>query len=73
MKAGRPRRKRSKTPKVKQGAQRTSKSYKTLWRTTTDSNETSQFEPTHRLLLSALRYWEVEHDLIEERIAAMGR
>jgi hypothetical protein len=24
-----------------------------------------------RLLLSALKYWEVEHDLIEERLAAM--
>ena len=28
-------------------------------------------ERTDRLLLSALRYWEVEHDLIEERVAAI--
>ena len=26
-----------------------------------------------RLLLSALKYWEVEHDLIEERLAAIRR
>jgi len=26
-------------------------------------------EPPDRLLLSALRYWEVERDLIEERLA----
>jgi hypothetical protein len=28
-------------------------------------------EPSDRLLLSALKYWEVERDLIEERLAAM--
>jgi hypothetical protein len=27
-----------------------------------------QTEKTDRLLLSSLRYWEVEHDLIEERL-----
>jgi hypothetical protein len=32
---------------------------------------TTQFESTHSLLLSSLRYWEVERDLIEERIAAL--
>ena len=28
-------------------------------------------EPPDRLLLSALKYWEVERDLIDERLAAM--
>jgi hypothetical protein len=36
-----------------------------------DNDDTSQFESTHSLLLSSLRYWEVERDLIEERIAAL--
>ena len=30
-------------------------------------------EEIDRLLLSSLRYWEVERDLIEERVAAIGR
>jgi hypothetical protein len=33
--------------------------------------ESAEFEETDRLLLSALRYWEVQRDLIEERIAAI--
>jgi endonuclease/exonuclease/phosphatase family metal-dependent hydrolase len=33
--------------------------------------ESAELEETDRLLLSALRYWEVQHDLIEERIAAI--
>jgi hypothetical protein len=35
-------------------------------------DESAEFEETDRLLLSALRYWEVQHDLIEERIAAIS-
>jgi hypothetical protein len=34
-------------------------------------DESAELEETDRLLLSALRYWEVRHDLIEERIAAI--
>jgi len=34
-------------------------------------DESAEFEETDRLLLSALRYWEVQHDLIEKRIAAI--
>ena len=30
-------------------------------------------ETTHSLLLASLKFWEIERDLIEERIAAMGR
>jgi hypothetical protein len=31
-------------------------------------DDDDQAEKTERLLLSSLRYWEVEHDLIEERL-----
>jgi hypothetical protein len=37
---------------------------------TTDRDETLQKEQADRLLLSALNYWEVKRDLIEERLAA---
>jgi hypothetical protein len=33
-----------------------------------DVDESAQDEEIDRLLLSSLRYWEVEHDLIEERL-----
>jgi hypothetical protein len=36
-------------------------------------DENSQVEPTHSLLFSSLRYWEVERDLIEERTAGIRR
>jgi hypothetical protein len=48
-----------------------SKRHKILQRVMRGDSNTNQFEPTHSLLLSALRYWEVEHDLIEERVAAL--
>jgi len=38
-----------------------------------NDNESAQAEEIDRLLLSSLRYWEVERDLIDERVAAMGR
>jgi hypothetical protein len=38
-----------------------------------DDNESAQAEEIDRLLLSSLRFWEVERDLIEERVAATGR
>jgi len=38
-----------------------------------DDNEAAQAQETDRLLLSSLRFWEVERDLIEERMAAMSR
>jgi len=37
-----------------------------------DADESAQDEEIDRLLLSSLRYWEVEHDLIEERIEQIG-
>jgi hypothetical protein len=33
-------------------------------------DDDDQAEKTDRLLLSSLRYWEVERDLIEERMGA---
>ncbi len=36
-------------------------------------DESPDAEQTDRLLLSSLRFWEVERDLIEERMAARGR
>jgi hypothetical protein len=38
---------------------------------TIERDESLQGEQSDRLLLSALKYWEVERDLIEERLAAM--
>jgi hypothetical protein len=35
------------------------------------ANEFVGCDPPDRLLLSALKYWEVERDLIEERLTAM--
>jgi len=37
-----------------------------------DDNESAEAEGIDRLLLSALKFWEVERDLIEERRAAKG-
>jgi hypothetical protein len=37
------------------------------------NGECAELEPTDRLLASALRFWEVERDLIEERLAAKRR
>ncbi len=61
------------TSKSKQRRQTPSKSYKVLAREMTDNDKANQVEPTHSLLLSSLRFWEVERDLIEERKAASDR
>jgi hypothetical protein len=73
MKTGRPTHSRSRKSKSKQGAQRAGKNYEALQDAITNDDETIPLEPTHSLLLSSLRYWEVERDLIEERIAARVR
>ena len=67
MKARRSRRMRVKS---KRGS---AKRQKATRRTTVDDADISQIDPTHSLLLSSLRFWEVERDLIEERVAAMSR
>ena len=38
-----------------------------------DDIESAEAEEIDRLLVSSLRFWEVERDLIEERMAAMSR
>jgi hypothetical protein len=71
MGSARTRRIRSRTSKSKRRAQKPSKHYKGLPCAMLHDDATTQFESTHSLLLSSLRYWEVERDLIEERIAAL--
>ena len=39
---------------------------------TIDENESAEAAEIDRLLLSSLRFWEVERDLIEERLQARG-
>jgi hypothetical protein len=38
-----------------------------------DDDESAQAEEIDRLLLSSLKFWEVERDLIEERMATSRR
>ena len=68
MAAGRRRRIRL---KFKRKPQRPAKAQKASRRAMTEDHDISQLEPTCSLLLSSLRYWEVERDLIEERIATL--
>jgi hypothetical protein len=43
-----------------------------LWPKTVGADESAQAEEIDSLLLSSLRYWEVERDLIDERMAQLG-
>jgi hypothetical protein len=72
MRAGRLKRRRLRTSRSKLRLRKVSKRSKASLHAIADDHETTQ-EPAHSLLLSSLRYWEVERDLIEERIAAMAR
>jgi hypothetical protein len=62
---------RWRTSKSRRRQQKTSKRFGASQPERIDYDESAEFEETDRLLLSALRYWEVQHDLIEERIAAI--
>ena len=73
MRAGRPKRVRSRAAKSKRRLQRPDKRDKALPRAMANRGEVTQFEPTHSLLLSSLKFWEVERDLIDERVAALSR
>jgi len=73
MESRRSRRLNLRTSKSKQTGLRQSKNYEVLAREMTDDDQANQVEPTHSLLLSSLRFWEVERDLIEERKAAINR
>ena len=63
-------------PRGRHGKWRRAKSRRKLERTAKDSgpntldpDESLRCDEHDRLLLSALKYWEVERDLIEERLA----
>ena len=66
--APRPRRGRWRRAKARRKLQ---KAAKNSGQKTTALNETLHRDQPDRLLLSALKYWEVERDLIEERLADM--
>ena len=59
------------TAKSKRRRQRWSKRSEP-WRPEKMNGESAEPEPTDRLLVSALRFWEVKRNLIEERLAARG-
>jgi hypothetical protein len=71
MRAGRLRRRRLRTASSKRSVRKSSKSSNASPRVIADDQQPTQVEPAHSLLLSSLRYWEVERDLIEERIAGI--
>lgn len=73
MGATKPKRAKWRKLKFKRRPQKLSKRSETSWPETIDDDESAQAEEIDRLLLSSLRYWEVERELIEERVAAMGR
>ena len=73
MEAGRSRRIGVRRPKSKRRAQRSSKRYEVARGEMAHDDESPEVEPTHSLLFSSLRYWEVERDLIEERTAGIRR
>jgi len=61
-------------PKSKGRSQTSSRCFLgALWPETVDGEESDQAEEIDSLLLSSLKYWEVEHDLIEERLEQLGR
>jgi len=73
MGAGKRRRMRSRKSKSGRTLQKSNKRSEALWPEPMDDDESAQAEEIDRLLLSSLRYWEVERDLIEERMVASRR
>jgi hypothetical protein len=71
MGAARSRGVRGRTSKSRRRSQKTSERFGASQPERIEYDESAEFKQTDRLLLSALRYWEVQHDLIEERIAAV--
>ena len=67
MEAIRPKRAKWRTLKFKRRPRKLSKRSGPSQPETMNDNEAEQID---RLLLSSLRFWEVEHDLIEERLQA---
>ena len=72
---GAERRKGMSSRKTKSGRtlQRSSKPSEPLWREPMGDDESAEGEDIDRLLLSSLKFWEVERDLIEERMATNRR
>jgi len=71
MGAGRSRSARWRTSNSVRKQQKTSKRFGASQSERIEYDESAEFEETDRLLLSALNYWEVQRDLIEERIPAI--
>jgi hypothetical protein len=65
-------RRRWRISKSKRSRQRSSKPSEPWRLETSDDNGSCAGEGIDKLLLSALRYWEVKRDLIEERREARG-
>jgi hypothetical protein len=72
MGAIRPKQAKWRTSKFKRRQRKLSKRLGTSRPETMDDNESAQAEEIDRLLLWSLRSWEVERDLIEERLEARG-
>ncbi len=66
-------RRRCRTPKSKRKSQQSSKRSEGWRPKIMNGYESVEAEENDRLLLSSLKYWEVERDLIEERLAARSR
>jgi hypothetical protein len=73
MGTARQRRRGWRASKAKRKAQKSSKRAEAWRPQITNGDESAESVGIDRLLLSSLRLWEVERDLIEERIAALGR
>ena len=73
MEAIRPKRAKLRALKFRRKPRKLSKRSGASWPEKMDDDESVQGEGIDRLLLSSLRFWEVERDLIEERVTAMGR
>ncbi len=69
----RPKSGRWRMPKPKCRSQTSSRRSGALWPETGDADESAKAKEIDRLLLSSLRYWQVERDLIEQRMAQLPR
>ena len=73
MVAGQLRHTDSRTSKPRRTRRKSSKGPGAWWPERLDADQTTEAEKIDSLLLSALTAWEVDRDLIEERMAAIGR
>lgn len=60
-------------PNSKRRSQMSSRRLRALWSQTVDADEPGQAKEIDSLLLSSLRLWEVEHNLIEQRMEHLRR